>query len=105
MARAADSTLRANVITNQSNKDAYKDANGDPMCNVLLRAEISDPSGVIAPGPLAIIITQAAPASSGTRYSSLHKSSLALDLVNGKIHIKTSAVGATDAWAVVGAQT
>jgi hypothetical protein len=105
MARAADSYVTLNVIDDRANKTAYRDTNNDPMDNAPFIVVGNDPSGTIAPFNWAMIFTQAAPASSGTRYAGLVKGALAVDIVNGKLYIKTSAVGATDAWAVVGAQT
>lgn len=105
MARATDSYPLLNVVDERANKFVYKDGNGDPMDNAMFIVVGSDPSGTISPFLWAKLFTQAAPASSGTRYANLVKGSEANDIVNGKLYIKTSAAGATDAWAVVGAQT
>jgi hypothetical protein len=106
MARATDTLVGINVIDEAANKIAYKDGNGDPMENALLICVISDKSAQQLDSTLwAMLRTAVAPVSSGTRYASLVPGSLAIDMVAGKAYIKTSAVGATDAWAVIGAQT
>ena len=105
MARATDTLFAVNVVPERTTRDQMKDANGDPLSNSLLTAIVSDLSGATVNQTIAVIITQAAPASSGTRYKGLTKGSLAIDIVNAKLYIKTSAVDATDAWAVVGTQT
>lgn len=106
MARATDTLFAVNVVPERTTRDQLKDANGDPLSNALLAAVVSDLSGATVDKTLAIIITQAAPTTgSGTRYKGLCPGSLAIDMVNGKIYIKTSAVGATDVWVVVGTQT
>ena len=106
MARATDTLVGINVIEDAVNKTAYKDGNGDPITNAAFIEIISDLSGAGASAKVRINLrTQAAPASSGTRYAAFCPGSTAIDIVAGKMYIKTSAVGATDAWAVVGAQT
>lgn len=105
MARAADSYVTLNVVDDRANKTAYRDGNNDPLDNAVLIVVGNDPSGTIAPFLYAKLFVQAAPASSGTRYANLVKGSEAVDIVNGKAYIKTSAAGATDAWAVIGTQT
>jgi len=105
MARATDTLFAVSVVPERTTRDQLKDANGDPLTNTLLTAIVSDLSGASVNQTIAIILTQDVPASSGTRYKGLVKGSLAIDIVNGKLYIKTSAVGATDAWAVVGTQT
>ena len=106
MARATDTLIGINVITDATNKIAYKDGNGDPLTNAATIEVISDISGA---GAAAVVLchlrVKAAPASSGTRYAAYGPGSTATDYVAGKLYIKTSAVGATDAWAVVGTQT
>lgn len=106
MARPAETLIGINVIDDAVNKIAYKDGNGDPLTNAAKIEIISDLSGA---GAAAIVLVdlrvKAAPASSGTRYAAYGPGSTARDYVAGKLYIKTSAVGATDAWAVVCAQT
>lgn len=106
MARPAETLVGINVIDDRVNILNYKDANGDPLTNCAKIEIISDLSGAGAdPKVLIYIRTIVAPVSSGTRYAAYAPGSEAKDIVAGKLYIKTSAVGATDAWAVVGAQT
>lgn len=106
MARASDTMIAINFIDYRAEKAQVKDGNGDPMENALSVARISDLTRASTFGLHAILLVQAAPTTgSGTRYAGLTPGSLATDIVNGKLYIKTSAVGATDTWAVVGTQT
>lgn len=106
MARPAETLVGISLIDDRVNVLSYKDANGDPLTNAAVIEIISDLSGAGADPKVRIDLrTVAAPASSGTRYAAYCAGSTAIDIVAGKMYIKTSAVGATDAWAVVGAQT
>lgn len=106
MARAADTMYGINVVPERTTRDQLKDGNGDPMANALLAATVTDLTGAAVAKTFAIVLTQAAPTTgSGTRYAGLTPGSMAIDIVNGKAYIKTSAVGATDVWVVIGAQT
>lgn len=106
MARPTETLVGINVINDAVNKIAYKDGNGDPITNAASIEIISDLSGAGAAAKVRIDLrTQAAPASTGTRYAAFCPGSTAIDIVAGRAYIKTSAVGATDVWAVVGAQT
>lgn len=109
MSRATDTLIALNSIENRVEKSRVFDANGDPMENaerVVLINDLNDASGhTKITGYWAKLLVQEAPASSGTRYKGLVPGSEANDIVNGKLYVKTSAVGATDAWAVAGTQT
>lgn len=107
MARATDTFIRINRLDDRTAIDQFKDGNGDPLTNAehVLLISGQDASGNDVNWVKIKILTQAAPASSGTRYAFACPGSEAVDIVNGKLYIKTSAVGATDTWVVAGAQT
>lgn len=107
MARATDSFIFINTIDDRTARDQFKDGNGDPLSNAESISLISgtDTAGNTFARVKIKILTQAAPASTGTRYAFACPGSEANDIVNGKLYIKTSAVGATDTWVVAGTQT
>lgn len=107
MARATDTFIRINRLDDRTAIDQFKDGNGDLLSNAesVLLISGENAAGATFERVKIKILTQAAPASSGTRYAFACPGSEAVDIVNGKLYIKTSAVGATDTWVVAGAQT
>jgi len=107
MARATDTFIFINTIDDRTARDQFLDGNKDPLSNAEQIALISgvDTSGNAFVRVKIKILTQAPPSNAGTRYGFACPGSEAWDVVNGKAYIKTSAVGATDTWVVIGAQT
>lgn len=100
MARPAETLVAINEIDDAVNSVSFKDANGDPITNAISIYKITDTSEAATYGTIlmADLVVRAAPASNGTRYKNLCPGSTARDTLTGKFYVKTSAVGATDAW-------
>jgi hypothetical protein len=107
MPRATDTFIRINRIDDRTAIDQFLDGNKDPLSNAesVLLISGENTAGAAFERIKIKILTQVAPLSSGTRYAFACPGSEAIDIVAGKLYIKTSAVGATDAWVVAGAQT
>lgn len=101
MPRPAETLVAINVIDDAVNKIGYKDGNGDVITNALNIYKVTDINPATTLGTIVLIdlVVRAAPANSGTRYAGYGAGSTARDTLTGKFYVKTSVVGATDAWA------
>ena len=101
MARPAETLVAINEIDDSVNTATFKDGNGDPITNAISIYKVTDIAIAGTYGTIVLLdlVTRAAPANTGTRYSAYSPGSTARDTLTGKFYVKTSAIGAADAWA------
>jgi len=106
MALPADSQVALSIIDDRTTLAQYKDGSGNSLTNAIRLVIVTDTNGVNATLYIVDLIAPGAQTSgSGTRYAAYAPGSTSIRTDTGVMQIKTSAVGATDVWVDVGAQT
>jgi hypothetical protein len=98
------SKITALEVCDRTTLNGLTDGSDVPLRNVMCAYTITDLAGLIAPAIQIKILLAAAPASSGTKFAKYAMGSTACDMSTGKWYTKTSEVGATDGWSLMGTE-